>query len=332
MSASTPAPASSFDPKSADYKAGYAAGQSAGGSTPATAAASPGVIATDNNTGLIVTGVVSGLIILGLAYYYFWVRRADMSFASRITSFLTYSVIVLLLAFGSWFIYQGVMGDKSLSGNLIKKPIDSSTPATIPATSTPPQAGINGGNYGLQWWMYIKDWDTGFGREKTVLTRGGAGRLNPYVYLHPTENSLVVKIDQHATSGTSAAASGDVFTCQLTNVPLQTWFAVGLSISGRNVDLYLDGKLLRSCLMSGVPMTPAGNISVMSNGGFSGNVVDLFHYSRSLKPADAEAFFAAGTSGTSYTANSLPSKSLFGYSVRLGVTDSAGKVIKEFAV
>ena len=329
-----------FDPTSTDYQAGFAAGQSAQSTVASSTSASnatgpsPGLtLAQDSKTGLIVTGVVSGVLILFLAYYYFF-RTSDsgISFVSRSTSFITYSVIILLLAFGSWFIYQGVMGDKAVSGNLARTPIDSSTAAVIPGSAAPAQSGINGGNYGMQWWMYIKDWDTKFGIKKTVIKRGGVGSYNPYVYLGETDNSLVVQIDQHATTGTSTAAPAASQTCSLPNVPLQTWFAVSLSVSGRNVDLYLNGTLLRSCLLPGVPMTPTGSVNVMSDGGFSGNVVDLFHYSRALTPADASAFFAAGTAGTSYTPNALPSKSFFGYSVNFNITDSNGKLIKQFGV
>lgn len=331
-SSSGPAP---VDATSTNYMAGFNAGQSAAAAAAAASAAksgsSPGIVlAQDTRTGLIVTGVVTGIIVLFLAYYYLIRRSADMALASRITSFITYSIIVSLLTFGSFFIYEGVTGDKASSGNLAKKPIDSSTAATIPAASTPAQAGVNGGNYGIQWWMYIKDWDTKFGQEKTVITRGSTGSLNPYIYLHPTDNSLLVKIDYHQSSGTAAAASGDVFTCELKNVPLQTWFCVGVSVSGRNVDIYRDGKLLRSCLLPGVPMTPTGDLGIMSNGGFSGNVIDVFSYARALTPSDAQNFFNAGTSGTSYTPNSLPSRPFFGYSVNVGVTDRAGNVTKLF--
>ena len=330
-SSGTPEP---VDATSTNYIAGFNAGQAAGSLSAASAAASapsPGIsLAQDSKTGLIVTGVVTGIIVLFLAYYYFVRRRIDTPFTSRITSFITYSIIVSLLTFGSFFIYEGITGDKASSGNLARTPIDSSTPANIPASSTPAQAGINGGNYGLQWWMYIKDWDTKFGQEKTVLKRGATGSLNPYVYLHPTNNSLEVRIDFHETTGTSAAAAGDVFTCELKNVPLQSWFAVGLSVSGRNVDIYQNGKLLRSCLLPGVPMTPVGNLGIMTDGGFSGNVIDVFSYARALTPADAQTFFNAGTRGTSYTPNSLPSRPFFGYSVNVGVTDREGHVTNLF--
>ena len=324
---------SPVDATSTDYLAGFNAGEAAS----ALAAASAGSInsdvsaaevsalklSADGRTGLIVTSVVVGFIILMLGYNYL-VRQTN------ITSFLTYSVIVALIAYGSFFIYEGVTGDKASSGNLARTPIDSMTGATIPASAVPGQAGVNGGNYAIQWWMYIKDWNTRFGQEKAVMKRGGRGAQNPYVYLHPTENTLVVKVDSFDSGSSRAdAAGGGDFTCQLTNVPLQSWFSVGLSVAGRNLDLYIDGKLMRSCMIPGVPITPRGDLQIMPGGGFSGNVIDVYHYARSITPSDAMTFFTGGTAGTTYTSNTLPSKTPFGYSVSVGVTDNTGNVVKQ---
>jgi len=325
---------SPVDATSTDYLAGFNAGEAAS----ALAAASAGSVnsdvaaaadasalklSADGRTGLIVTSVVVGFIILMLGYNYL-VRQTN------ITSFLTYSVIVALIAYGSFFIYEGVTGDKASSGNLARTPIDSMTGATIPASAVPGQAGVNGGNYAIQWWMYIKDWNTRFGQEKAVLKRGGRGAQNPYVYLHPNENTLVVKVDSFDSGSSRADAhGGNDFTCELTNVPLQSWFSVGLSVAGRNLDLYIDGKLMRSCMVPGVPITPRGDLKIMPDGGFSGNVIDVYHYARSITPSDAMTFFTGGTSGTTYTSNTLPSKTPFGYSVSVGVTDNTGNVVKQ---
>lgn len=279
------------------------------------------------DTGLIITSSVAGVLALGLGYYYF-VRASDVPFTSRLMSFITYLGVGTLLCFGIYFIYQGVLGDQTSSGNLSSNPTSSSDPKVIPGGQVP----ANGGNYGIQWWMYIKDWDTRFGQEKPVLKRGD----NPYVFLHPTENSLCVKIglfsnlkaEGPAPSGSDGSATDDSYTCVVKNVPLQTWFCVSLSVSGRNVDIYKDGLLVRSCLLPGVPRTPEGNLEIMPGGGFSGNVIDAYHFSRALKPVDAQSFCAKGTSGVNYQA--LPSKSLFGYSVKFGVVDNSGKQIKEY--
>lgn len=283
------------------------------------------------DTGTIITSSVVGVLVLGIGYYYFG-RTTNVPFTSRLMSFITYAGIGALLAFGIYFIYQGVLGDQTSSGNLSSTPTSSNDPKVIPGGLVPPSSGNYGGNYGIQWWMFIQDWDTRFGQEKPVIKRGD----NPYVYLHPTENSLCVKIgifssgnsEGPAPSGSDGSATDDSYTCVVKNVPLQTWFCVSLSVSGRNVDIYKDGLLVRSCVLPGVPKTPQGNLEIMPDGGFSGNVIDVYHFSRALKPADAQGFCAKGTSGVNYQA--LPSKSMFGYSVKFGVVDDTGKEIKEY--
>lgn len=248
-----------------------------------------------------------------------------------------YAILVAALGVGAYFIYEGVMGDRTRSSNLASTPVDASSTVVVPGDKAPPQSGPQGGNYGIQWWMFIQDWDYKFGEQKPVIRRGSDNVFNPYVYLHPTENTLEVKISvfpaQESTQapvGAEGGATDDSFTCKVSNVPLQKWTAVGLSVSGRNVDIYLDGLLVRSCLLPGVPKTPTGSLEIMPGGGFSGSCIDLYHYSRALTPADAQKFAAAGTKGTSYTA--LPSKPLFGYTVKLGVVNDEGKEVKSFSL
>jgi hypothetical protein len=287
------------------------------------------------DTGLIVTSSVVGILVLALAYRYLF-QTSEIPFSSRFMSFLTYAGIVALLGFGAYFLYMGILGDKAASGNLSSTPTTSNDPKVVPGGLVPPSSGKYGGNYGIQWWMFIQDWDTKYGEEKPVIRRGD----NPYVYLHPTENSLCVKIgifsggsgdgmdSSPAPTGSDGSATDDSYTCIVKNVPLQSWFCVSLSVSGRNVDIYKDGMLVRSCVLPGVPRTPQGNLEIMPSGGFSGSVIDVYHFSRALKPVDAQSFCAKGTSGTNYQA--LPSKTFFGYSVKFGVVDDTGKEIKEY--
>ena len=314
---------------------------SSGGTPSNTSAPPPPSVFWTTNT--IITTVVLFVIIGGLGYWFLGrTQPADgKPLGVRAGNFIMYSTIVLLLGFGIYFIYWGVTGDKTQSNNLASTPVTTASSVVVPASKAPPQAGKEGGNYGVQWWMFINDWDYKFGEKKPVIRRGDRRSLNPDVFLHPTENTLNVRISTYprddstfgsesAPVGADGSATDDEFTCGVPNVPLQKWFAVALSVSGRNVDIYLDGLLIRSCLLPGVPRSARGNIEIMPGGGFSGSVIDLFHYSRSLVPADAQQFAAKGTNGTAY--NALPSKSLFGYTVKFGVIDDSGKEIKNYVL
>jgi hypothetical protein len=212
----------------------------------------------------------------------------------------------------------------------------------IPGSSIPVSVGTNGGNYGIQWWMFIQDWNYKFGQEKQVLTRGASGQLNPYVFLDPVENTLDVKINLMSggagSSGTSQPApvgltgsTDDAFTCKVKNIPLQSWFCVSLSVNNRNVDIYLNGMLVRSCLLPGVPKAPKGDATVMGAGGFSGNLAALNFYAGPLNPNMAMAFYRAGPPAAAVAQTASTSTTPANpYVVKLAVVDPTGQELNKY--
>ena len=238
--------------------------------------------------------------------------------------------------FSSFFAGQGS------SGNLLPNTLDTTTSTTVKASSAPLSSG-NDGAYGMQWWMFIKDWNYGYGKDKQVLTRAdptNSSILNPSVSLHPTDNSLRVSISIFPDSpdGSSKAtpapaghsgSTDDVFVCEVPNLPLQDWFAVSMTVSGRNLDVYIDGKLVKSCFLPGVPKPASGDITVAGAGGFSGSMCGFKHYSRMLTPGDAVNFSGNGTNCKASTGPSDVSKAT-GYSVKFGMYDNVGKKVEEY--
>jgi len=227
-------------------------------------------------------------------------------------------------------------------------PLDGKTQTVIPASNIPiTQSADNG----IQFWMYIKDWDYNFGKSKGVIVRKDSTNgsfSNPNITLHPTDNSLNVSVSIYG-SGTGAASSnpaganstsanGDVFTCTVENVPLQTWFSVSATVFQRNLDVYINGKLVKSCVLPGVPRPAAGDIVVGSNGGFSGSICNVHAYPTMLGPSDAASFFSAGTNCASFaqpaatnTSNGGSTVKLFGYTFTFGVKDSTGKEVQKYS-
>jgi hypothetical protein len=228
------------------------------------------------------------------------------------------------------------------SGDLISKLQDATTTSSVSAASAP-LSSANQGNYGVQWWMFVKDWNYGYGKEKSVVFRPDATNsavANPNVTLHPTDNTLRVAISifpaeeggagktEPAPAG-HAGSSDDVFVCDVPNIPLQAWFSVSMTVFERNLDVYIDGKLVKSCFLPGVPKPAVGDIQLTKDGGFSGYMCNLYHYPRMLTPDDAIAFFSAGTPCSSQTGPSATSAAT-GYSVKFGVYDTVGKEVQEY--
>ena len=227
-------------------------------------------------------------------------------------------------------------------------PLDGKTETVIPASSAPiTQSADNG----IQFWMYIRDWDHNFGKPKGVIVRKDSTNAtfsNPNITLHPTDNSLNVSVSIYGSgTGTassnpaganSTSASGDVYTCTVENVPIQTWFAVSVTVFQRNLDVYINGKLVKSCVLPGVPRPAAGDIVVGSNGGFSGSICNVHAYPTMLGPSDAASFFSAGTNCASFaqpaatnTSNGDSKVTLFGYTFSFGVKDSTGKEVQKYS-
>ena len=230
----------------------------------------------------------------------------------------------------------------SSSGDLLGSGHDAGTATTISATSAP-LSGQGDGAYGMQWWMFVKDWNYGFGKKKSIVKRPDTTNpavLNPHISLHPTDNTLQVSVSLFPSSEGSASkatpapaghadTTDDVFVCEVPNIPLQAWFAVSVSVFGRNLDVYIDGKLVKSCLMPGVPKPAVGDIHMTSEGGFSGKMCGFYHYPRMLTPADALNFWSAGTSCQTQTDS--PVSKATGYAVKFGVYDSLGKQVQEYS-
>lgn len=233
---------------------------------------------------------------------------------------------LILLIVVVYYAYEYFLGSKtttpttslSSAGDLLPSAVNGKTVTTI-ASSNFTTGDSN--DYGLNFWMYIKDWDTNFGKEKTIFSRGTG---NPTITLHPTDNSLNVKVAVYpagATSATATSTTGDIYTCTVENVPLQAWFAVSVTVFQRNLDIYINGQLVKSCVLPGVPKLASGDGKVGGTTGFSGSMCTMKYVPRGLVPADALAFYSAGTPCGTAGGSAAPAGgiTLFGYTFRFSI-------------
>jgi len=202
------------------------------------------------------------------------------------------------------------------------------------------------GSYGIQWWMFIKDWNYGYGREKTVLQIKDGTNVNPKISLHPTDNVLKVTMSIFPNSEKEAVPNeplpaksadesvNDIYTCEIQNIPLQKWIAVSVTVFGRNLDIYMDGKLVKSCLLPGVPKPITGAIELSPDGGFSGFTCEVKKVDTIIQPKDAAAHAASEPScKKDVTPTGQPATAISnatGYSIKFGMYDTVGKAIKEY--
>ena len=120
----------------------------------------------------------------------------------------------------------------------------------------------------------------------------------------------------------SAGAAPSRGECQLENIPLQTWTNVVVVVQDRAVDMYLDGRLVKSCLFTGIPKTIVGSdFQITPDGGFMGYTAGATYYNRALGPAEVYSIYQSGHGGRSFWS------SVFGsYGVRVSLVDGGTTV------
>jgi hypothetical protein len=77
--------------------------------------------------------------------------------------------------------------------------------------------------------------------------------------------------------------------CDIKDVPLQRWACVTIVSSGRVLDIYMDGKLSRSCVLDGVVKVPtSGSIPLAlrlgESGGFGGRYSSVQMWNQQMTP------------------------------------------------
>lgn len=156
----------------------------------------------------------------------------------------------------------------------------------------------NTNNYTYSVWAYIDDWNYKYGTKKTILSRtNGDGNPSPSIVLDGLENNLIVSVTCYNT--TSSANKPIVHECIIRNIPIQKWTCIIVSLYGRTLDVYLEGKLVRTCLLPGVSKTDSSaDINITPDGGFSGFTSNIQYLTVASNPQQAYNIYKEGMSGS----------------------------------
>ena len=109
-------------------------------------------------------------------------------------------------------------------------------------------------NYTYSIWFYVQDWNYKYGQTKTLLQRiDNKGKPCPKISLGSHQNDLIVSVETYPNTDVAGASTAtQTFNCTVKNVPIQSWVNALVSVNNRTLDVYLDGKLVKTCVMPGV--------------------------------------------------------------------------------
>ena len=94
-------------------------------------------------------------------------------------------------------------------------------------------------------------------------------------------------------------ATGPMSSCMIDNVPIQSWVNIIISLYGSTLDTYLNGKLVRTCVLPGVPnIDNTSDILVSPYGGFSGWTSKFQYWPNATNPQQAYNIYKDGFGGS----------------------------------
>lgn len=237
-------------------------------------------------------------------------------------------VFAILALVALYYLYQYVFGSSGMEGKKVLTAIKPANPDKSYVTFADALPAIyEGGEFSINTWIYINDYSINRGRNKSVLLLGGSSFSTLAVFLGPYKNSLNVRV--HTKNGT-AVPSGNVAAgptgsspddlsketvrtlfgnsqldtsltstsrpCDIPSVDMQRWIQVTICLNNKTCDVYMDGKLARSCVLPSFYKVDKSNLSLTLGdyGGFGGFISNTSAYNYALNPEQVWRLYMAG--------------------------------------
>lgn len=187
-------------------------------------------------------------------------------------------------------------------GNTLTSLSAADTMQKIDAADLATGTNASSSNYSYSIWFYIDDWNYKYGERKAIFGRmtqdTDVKQPCPVVYLGREQNNLEIVSSVYPGDSTSGDQNA-INTCSVANVPIQKWVNLIVSAYGRTMDVYLDGKLVRTCVLPGVSNVDSNaSVYVTPNGGFSGWTSKFQYWPESCNPQKAWNIYKQGYGGS----------------------------------
>jgi hypothetical protein len=224
----------------------------------------------------------------------------------------TIILIVVIIILLYWLISSYIVNK-----NILTSMANATVQQTISASSLASSSSPGNSNFSYSIWFYISSWNTRYGQPKIILGRmlettstpdpetGISGKYpTPLVVLGAISNDIDVSLTLYSSNynvgETSATIQADKYiehTCRVSNIPIQQWVNFTMSVYGRTLDIYINGKLVRTCLLPGTAaVDTTNNLYVTPLGGFEGSTTKLAYYPNALNPEQAWNIYEKGYS------------------------------------
>ena len=216
-------------------------------------------------------------------------------------------VVLILGAVALYYLYQFLFTTSGMATTtVITTSIAGNTQVPDLLPISPP---YEGGEYSVSFWIYVTAFKDLVGANKHILEIKGNEKSMMVVGLGAMSNTLLVRVDTSTSSPMNKAKVDTLFgnsnppgltenleLCDLPEVQLQKWVSVAIVLSGRTCDVYMDGKLTRSCVLPNFYRVDGAGVKMKLLGytGFDGYLGDVSTYNYALNPDQIYRMYMSG--------------------------------------
>jgi hypothetical protein len=157
-------------------------------------------------------------------------------------------------------------------------------------------------------WIFINSLQYLEGQYKHIFYKGNSNLeqngLNfpnnaPGLYLAPNTNALVVMMNTYNVINEEVIVP---------DIPINKWFNVIIRCKNTTLDVYANGTIIRSVNLIGVPKQNYGDVYVGMNGGFDGNISNLWYYDYALGTSEIQKIINGGPNTTMIGSSGMSDK------------------------
>ena len=213
-------------------------------------------------------------------------------------------VVILVICIIAYFIFNFINRD-TVAGIKTKEFIryihDAKVYKKVSNSSIPSSA--QGNEYNINFWIYINDYTYRYSDMKCIMNKGEVGYedlSNPGIWLLPNTNTFRVQVgletgvDKCTPGLTSEDENEAVDVCDIEDIPLQRWLNFNVSLYNSSLDIFMNGKLHKSCHLKGFPKVNNGHMHICNNGGFNGFISNVKFTNKALPLNTIEGIYKSG--------------------------------------
>lgn len=209
----------------------------------------------------------------------------------KIAGLIFILIVVAVVFYGVWY----VANDFKLMGEnepwLVRGTKIARTGMVIPGNKIKPSSDSQYGiEFSYSMWIYITDYTYKNDEYKHILHKGNDKAMplqSPGIWLYPHENKMAINMNTYYSVKES---------CDIGNIPIGKWFFLVVSVVGKNIDVYINGRLMKRCTLKGVPKLNYGDVYINQWNGFDGFLSNVRYFNFAIPYYKIEQLFNAGPS------------------------------------